>query len=178
MSHQHIACCKLKNIGMLRQQWFLAGWASDGHFEQDFQGEFAISWSVPLSSYKTGTTRPLKRVEHSTSLLLYAQSLRTSPPFSSWRSWICENHSVLHFCLLLGYSSTDSIIGNKLNTKTRNHSLIDAHFSPKESAKPFNITPEGFYGLSSWISMSFWKVNLGCCDMFWCFALCFGRMRE
>lgn len=80
MSHQHIACCKLKNIRMLRQQWFLAGWASDGHFEQDFQGEFAISWSVPLSSYKTGTTRPLKRVEHSTALLLYAQGLRTSPP--------------------------------------------------------------------------------------------------
>lgn len=77
MSHQHIACCKLKNIGMLRQQWFLAGWASDGHFEQDFQGEFAISLLVPLSSYKT---RPLKRVEHSTALLLYAQSLRTSPP--------------------------------------------------------------------------------------------------
>ena len=79
MSHQHIACCKLKNIGMLRQQWFLAGWASDGHFEQDFQREFAISLSVPLSSYKIVTTRPLKQVEHSTALLLYAQSLGTSP---------------------------------------------------------------------------------------------------
>ena len=43
MSHQHIACCKLKNIGMLRQQWFLAGWASDGHFEQDFQAELLLA---------------------------------------------------------------------------------------------------------------------------------------
>ena len=104
MSHQHIACCKLKNIGMLRQQWFLAGWASDGHFEQDFQGEFAISWSVPLSSYKTSTTRPLKRVEHSTALLLYAQTLCTSPP---------EGHEYVRtilYCTFAGYSSTDSIM--------------------------------------------------------------------
>ena len=153
MSHQHIACCKLKNIGMLRQQWFLAGWASDGHFEQDFQREFAISLSVPLSFLQNCHNSTF---ETSWALNCFAFVCSEFGYFSSWGSWICENHSVLHFCLLLGCSSTDSIIGNKLNTKTiRNHSLIDAHFSPKESAKPFNITPEGFYGLSSWISMSF-----------------------
>ena len=52
MSHQHAACWKLQDIGMLGQQWFLAGWTSGGHFEQDFQGEFAVtsSLSVPQSS--------------------------------------------------------------------------------------------------------------------------------
>jgi len=146
MSHQHIACCKLKNIGMLRQQWFLAGWASDGHFEQDFQGGFAISLLVPLSSYKT---RPLKRVAHSTALLLYAQSLR-SPP---------EGHEyvrIIPYCTFAFCWVTLQLTVSSVTSSTPK--LIDAHFSPKESAKPFNITPEGCYGLSSWISMSFWGI--------------------
>lgn len=130
MSHQHIACCKLKNIGMLRQQWFLAGWASDGHFEQDFQGEFAISLSVPLSSYKTGTTRPLKQVEHSTALLLYAQSLRTSPP---------EGHEYVRTILYCTFAFCRAVLQLTLSPVTSSTPKLEITLSLMSTFRPRKV---------------------------------------